>query len=109
MSAKRNLLSAIWMAALYGCLTIGPARAAGASAGDAYVHSSANGRRWTIGTKTVQMVLDGSEGALRLTSFQNKLADPPLEYVDPRDAAAPISLASGRLNEIGRASCRERV
>ena len=91
--------SAILVAVLYGCGTIGPTHAADVNAGDAYIRSSAGGRRWTIGTKTVEMVLDSSGGALRLTSFRNKLLDPPLEYVDARDAAAPIGLAAPRLTE----------
>ena len=97
MSMK--LFWAIVIAALSGWGTIDQARAADISVGDAYVRGDATGQRWEIGTKTVQMVFDGSGGALRLASFQNKLVDPPLEYVDPLDAAAPIDLASRRFAE----------
>ena len=99
MSANGSLFAVTLMVALYGCGMIGQAQTADVGVGDAYAHREAGGRRWTVGTKAIRMVLDGSGGALRLTSFQNQLMDPPVEYVDPRDAAAPMSLAERRLAE----------
>lgn len=99
MSANRKSFSATLVVGLSGWGMIGQAQAADVSVGDAYVRRSGGGQRWTIGTKTVRMVLDGSRDAVRLTSFQNLLTDPPLEYVDPQDTALPMGLASPRLAE----------
>jgi hypothetical protein len=65
-----------------------------ATAGDAYARRGTDGLKWTIGTKSIRMTFDGSEGGFRLVSFSNKRFDPPLEYVDPKSASAPFLLDS---------------
>ncbi len=61
---------------------------------DAYARGSDGGFVWTIGTKLIQMTFDGRGGAFRLVGFLNKACEPPLEYVDPKTAAAPFVLDS---------------
>ena len=65
---------------------------AGVRVGDAYARVSADGRQWTIGTAAVELVLQCAEGRFRLVSYQNRLVNPPREYVDPSRAAAPFAL-----------------
>ncbi len=64
----------------------------GVRVGDAYARASADGRQWTIGTAGAELVLQCAEQRFRLVSYQNKLASPPQEYVDPGVAAAPFAL-----------------
>ena len=61
---------------------------------DAHARGSDGGFVWTIGTKSIQMTFDGRGGLFRLVSFLNKSCEPPLEYVDPKTAAAPFTLDS---------------
>jgi hypothetical protein len=61
---------------------------------DAYARGSDGGFVWTIGTKLIQMTFDGRGGVFRLVGFLNKSCEPPLEYVDPKTAAAPFVLGS---------------
>jgi len=65
-----------------------------AQVADAYARGSGGGLVWTIGTKSIEMTFDGRNGSFRLVSFSNKSCDPPLEYVDPKTAAAPFALDS---------------
>ena len=60
--------------------------------GDAFAQPRADGRSWTVGTAAVRVVLECGDGPLRLTSLQNRLVDPPQEYVDAGNAAAPFVL-----------------
>src|SRR5512141_1722040 len=95
----RNQLPSVALAAAVCSVGLASLATADVSVGDAYARSEAGGRRWTVGTKAVRMVLDGSGGALRLVSFQNRLVQPPLEYADPASAAAPLGLAERRWTE----------
>jgi hypothetical protein len=62
--------------------------------GDAYVRGGADGQRWSIGTRGVEMAFECRDGAFRLSSFQNKSVNPPLEYVDAKAASAPFLTAT---------------
>ena len=68
--------------------------AADLTVGDAYVRGSGDGQTWTIGTRAVQMVFECRDGKFRWVSFQNRLVDPPREYVDKDAAEAPFVLDS---------------
>jgi len=48
----------------------------------AFVHTDIDGQKWTIGTGASQLSLEFKEGQIYLTSYQNKLSDPPREYLD---------------------------
>ena len=73
-------------------VSVGVAKANELTVGDAYARDNADGQVWTIGTKSVEMTLDGQDGTFRLVSFLNKSCEPPLEYVDAKSAAAPFVL-----------------
>ncbi|MDQ1327402.1 MAG: hypothetical protein QG641_682, partial [Candidatus Poribacteria bacterium] len=49
---------------------------------DAFVHTDMDRQKWTIGTGASQLSLEFKGGQIYLTSYQNKLFDPPREYLD---------------------------
>ena len=53
----------------------------GIEVGDAFVRGSADGSTWTVGSEAVALTYEARDGGVTLTSFQNKLACPPVEYV----------------------------
>ncbi|MCL5098609.1 MAG: hypothetical protein M1608_13985, partial [Candidatus Omnitrophica bacterium] len=67
--------------------------------GDAYARGSADGQNWVIGTKSIEMTFACQGDRFRLTSYRNKLYDPPIEYVDAKAAAAPFLLESAHFGE----------
>ena len=78
--------------ALFCAIGGGSALSADLTVGDAYVRGSEDGQTWTIGTRAVQMDFECRGGKFRWTSFQNRLVDPPREYVDMKTAETPFAL-----------------
>jgi len=67
--------------------------------GDAYVRCSDDGQRWSIGTRGVEMAFEAHDGRFRTIGFQNKLVNPPLEYVDAKTASSPFLTSSQPVDE----------
>src|ERR1700691_2434631 len=65
------------------------------SLADAYAYSSADGHRWTIGAKAVELVFDCAEGKFLVSSFRNKLNSVPVDYADASAAAEPLPANAG--------------
>ncbi len=61
---------------------------------NAYVRSSADGQRWSIGSPGVEMTFECRDGALRLAGFQNKRVSPALEYAEAKEAGPPFLTAT---------------
>ena len=66
---------------------------------DAYVHSEADGQKWTIGTQGIAMGFEYRSGSFCLTRFENKTVNPPLNYVDESTAGVPFLPASQQVIE----------
>ena len=62
--------------------------------GDAFVHGSADGATWTIGTEAVKLTFVAQAGRFALTSFANNLTSPPTEYIPQGHALAPVAVGS---------------
>jgi hypothetical protein len=69
-----------------------------AKVGDGYIRSD-DGLVWTIGTRSIEMTLDGRGGMFRLVGLRNKTCEPALEYVDAKTAAAPFTLDTSAKND----------
>ena len=61
---------------------------------DAYVRGDADGQRWKIGTKGIEMAFEYRGGFFCLTGLQNKTVDPPLNYVDENTTGVPFLTAT---------------
>jgi len=62
---------------------------------DAYAYGAAGGRRWTVGTGLIEVVLEYRDGALRLARCTSALTDPPTDYV-AAEAAPSLLLGAGQ-------------
>ncbi|MBN1347121.1 MAG: hypothetical protein JXQ73_30800 [Phycisphaerae bacterium] len=58
--------------------------------GDAYARGSGDGWRWSIGTRGVEMSFEARDGGFFVAGFQNKLVNPPLEYVEATASSGPF-------------------
>lgn len=63
--------------------------------GDAYAAPGANACTWDIGTSAIenQLTFDNSNGTYTLTSFENMLTNPPIQYVDSGNASPEFRFA----------------
>ena len=82
-----------------------PGEVSSVAVGDAFVHGSAKGRKWEIGTGALRLSFEVRNGKLFLSSFKNQLAHPPREYADAGSVWEPLSL--GALSVIERYSVKE--
>jgi len=80
--------------ALFCAMGWASALAANLKVGDAYVRGSEDRQTWAIGTRTIQMVFEGRGEKFRWTSLQNRLVDPPREYIDAKTAETPFALST---------------
>jgi len=62
--------------------------------GDAFIRGSADGSRWTVGTKAVEMAFEAGDGRFRVISFKNKLEGSIREYIAKRSASPPCAVGA---------------
>lgn len=62
--------------------------------GDAYIHGSADGSKWTVGTKSVEMAFITRHGSFSLLAFNNKLDGSTRKYIAPRSAFPPCTVGA---------------
>ena len=92
---KFQLLGRSYVAMVALMFSVEVTQANGLTVGDAYARGSADGLVWTIGTKAIEMTVDGRGGAFRMVSLLNKACEPPLEYVDAKSAAVALCIGIG--------------
>jgi len=62
--------------------------------GDAFIRGSADGSRWTIGTKAVELAFEAGDGRFRMMAFNNKLEASNLQYLAKSAASSPCAVSA---------------